>query len=69
MIDKSNFKDVLRYLDFEESGDIFIHRYANSAYLKIDFNKKMKGWLLMSGKLVTFRKMKTLLSSNVCIVY
>lgn len=40
MIDKSNFKDVLRYLDFEESGDIFIHRYANSAYLKIDFNKK-----------------------------
>ena len=40
MIDKSNFKDVLRYLDFEESGDIFIHRYANSAYLKVDFNKK-----------------------------
>jgi type I restriction enzyme M protein len=40
MIDKSNFKDVLRYLDFEESSDIFIHRYANSAYLKVDFNKK-----------------------------
>ncbi|WP_218612978.1 type I restriction enzyme HsdR N-terminal domain-containing protein [Psychrobacter sp. Cmf 22.2] len=40
MIDKSNFKEVLRFLDFEESGDIFIHRYANSAYLKIDFNKK-----------------------------
>ena len=40
MIDKSNFKDVLRYLDFEESGDIFFHRYADSAYLKVDFNKK-----------------------------
>ncbi|GAB3242945.1 restriction endonuclease subunit S [Psychrobacter pacificensis] len=40
MIDKSNFKDILRYLDFEESSDIFIHRYANSAYLKVDFNKK-----------------------------
>ena len=40
MIDKSNFKDVLRFLDFEENGDIFIHRYDNSAYLKVDFNKK-----------------------------
>ena len=38
MIDKSNFKDVLKFLDFEENGDIFIHYYANNAYLKVDFN-------------------------------
>lgn len=40
MIDKSNFKDVLRFLNFEENSDVFIHRYANNAYLKVDFNKK-----------------------------
>ena len=38
MIDKNNFKDVLKFLDFEENGDIFIHYYANNAYLKVDFN-------------------------------
>lgn len=38
MIDKSNFKDVLRFLGFEEDGDIFIHRYDNDVYLKVDFN-------------------------------
>ena len=40
MIDKSNFKDVLRFLSFEENGDIFINRYSNEAYLKVDFNSK-----------------------------
>lgn len=39
MIDKSNFKDVLSFLGFEEDGDIFINRYSNDAYLKVDFNK------------------------------
>lgn len=38
MIDKNNFKDVLKFLDFEENGDIFIHYYANNTYLKVDFN-------------------------------
>jgi len=40
MIDKSNLKDVLKFLDFEESNDIFTHRYENNAYLKVDFNTK-----------------------------
>lgn len=38
MIDKNNFKDVLNFLGFKESGDIFINRYDNNAYLKVNFN-------------------------------
>lgn len=38
MIDKNNFKDVLNFLGFEESGDIFINHYDNNAYLKVDVN-------------------------------
>lgn len=38
MIDKNNFKDLLNFLGFEESGDIFINRYDNNAYLKVNFN-------------------------------
>lgn len=40
MIDRNNFKDALRFLNFEENDDVFIHRYDNNAYLKVDFNKK-----------------------------
>ncbi len=38
MIDKSNFKEALIFLGFEEDSDTFINRYSNDAYLKVDFN-------------------------------
>lgn len=38
MIDQDNFEDVLRFLNFEESSNVFSYRYDNGIYLKADFN-------------------------------
>lgn len=40
MIDKSNFPDVLRFLGFEEENNVFLKKYDNNTYLKVDFNTK-----------------------------
>lgn len=75
MIDKNNFKDVLNFLGFKESGDIFINRYDNNAYLKVNFNNNKliypedQGLAINERKLVTSLKMRILWFLNVCIVY
>lgn len=40
MIDKSNFKDVLRFLGFVENGAVFSRDYDNNAWLKVDFSQQ-----------------------------
>ena len=40
MIDKSNFKDVLRFLCFVENGAVFSRDYDNNAWLKVDFSQQ-----------------------------
>ena len=38
MIDKNNFPDVLRSLDFQENNNVFLNQYDSNSYLKVDFN-------------------------------
>ena len=54
MIDKSNFKDLLRYLNFEEKGTAFQKKFGkNDAFLKVDFKAEKLIYPEDKGLIVT----------------
>ena len=40
MINTTYFKKLLKYLEFEENGDIFSKKFEDDVYLKVDFKKE-----------------------------
>ncbi|MBP6496686.1 MAG: N-6 DNA methylase [Psychrobacter sp.] len=41
MIKQADFREVLTFLGFQESSNVFTKQYANEAYLKVDFNQSI----------------------------
>lgn len=70
MIDKSNFKALLEYLNFKKNGKIYTKDFGhNDAYLKVDFDKKQLVYPEDKGFIINERQTCNLSSNENFVVF
>ncbi len=70
MINKNNFKSLLKHLNFEEKGDIFIKNFEKSGvYLEVDFKKKKLNYPELIGLKINERQICNFSSAENAVVF
>ncbi len=70
MINKNNFKSLLKHLNFEEKGDIFIKNFERSGvYLEADFKKKKLNYPELIGLKINERQICNFSSAENAVVF
>ena len=69
MINKDNFKALLRYLGFEEKGNAFSKNFENESYLSVDFKKEELQYPESDGLKINERQICNFSSAENAVVF